>query len=345
MQAENLIYRQWGEYIGLRTFLSSHGISHMTSPPHTPEHNGIAERRHRHIVETGLALLSHASMPRSYWTYAFGVAVYLINRMPTPNLNFNNPFQNLYGYPPNFEKLRVYGCLCFPWLKPYNSHKLEARSTPCVFLGYSPSQSAYFCLDRSTNRVYTSWHVMFHENVFPFTISSPITVHDDTLGVDHGTSSSSPLVTLIPQINGHHSPTITPAPVALSQPPEQTSSAFENPSSSTIPPVADLQPQPSTNDVTSTPTQLEVTETVTEQPPPPPAQPVRTSNRIKKPVQNLNLHTKISPASETIPRTVAEALKSEKWRKAMLEEINSHIRNHTWDLTNSVAAANVVGCR
>lgn len=33
------------------------------------------------------------------------------------------------------------------------------------------------------------------------------------------------------------------------------------------------------------------------------------------------------------------------WRKAMLEEINSHIRNHTWDLTNSVAAANVVGCR
>lgn len=29
----------------------------------------------------------------------------------------------------------------------------------------------------------------------------------------------------------------------------------------------------------------------------------------------------------------------------MLEEINSHIRNHTRDLTNSVAAANVVGCR
>ena len=35
-----------GEYIGLARFLSLHGISHMTSPPHTPEHNGIAERRH-----------------------------------------------------------------------------------------------------------------------------------------------------------------------------------------------------------------------------------------------------------------------------------------------------------
>lgn len=76
-----------GEFVGLRSFLFSHGISHMTSPPHTPEHNGIAERHHRHIVETGLALMAHASMPKSYWTYAFSAAVYLINRMPTPILD------------------------------------------------------------------------------------------------------------------------------------------------------------------------------------------------------------------------------------------------------------------
>lgn len=94
-----------GEYIGLWNFLSSHGISHMTSPPHTPEHDGIAERRHRPIVETGLALLSHASMPKSYRTYAFAVAFYLINRMPTQNLYFKNTFQCLYNENPNYEKL------------------------------------------------------------------------------------------------------------------------------------------------------------------------------------------------------------------------------------------------
>ncbi|CAA7049102.1 unnamed protein product [Microthlaspi erraticum] len=47
-----------GEFIALREFLASKGISHLTSPPHTPEHNGLAERRHRHIVETGLTLLT-----------------------------------------------------------------------------------------------------------------------------------------------------------------------------------------------------------------------------------------------------------------------------------------------
>jgi hypothetical protein len=48
--------------------------------------NGYSERRHRHIVETGLALLTHASLPLSFWSQAFSTTVYLINRMPTKTL-------------------------------------------------------------------------------------------------------------------------------------------------------------------------------------------------------------------------------------------------------------------
>lgn len=47
-----------GEFIGLREFLVTHGISHLTSPPHTPEHNGLPEHKHRHIMQTGLTLLT-----------------------------------------------------------------------------------------------------------------------------------------------------------------------------------------------------------------------------------------------------------------------------------------------
>nr|CAN82540.1 hypothetical protein VITISV_015270 [Vitis vinifera] len=57
-----------GEYQALDNFLSTNGISHLTTPPHAPEHNGLFERRHRHIVETGLSLLTHASMPLTFWT-------------------------------------------------------------------------------------------------------------------------------------------------------------------------------------------------------------------------------------------------------------------------------------
>lgn len=126
-----------GEFISLRQYLQTHGISHLTSPPHTPEHNGISERKHRHIVETGLTLLSQASMPPSYWSYAFSAAVYLINRMPTPILNHTSPYAKLFQQTPNYHKLRVFGCACYPWLRLYANNKLEMRSTECTFLGYS----------------------------------------------------------------------------------------------------------------------------------------------------------------------------------------------------------------
>lgn len=126
-----------GEFIALRDFLSLSGITQLTSPPHTSEHNGLAERRHRHIVETGLALLHHANLPNTYWSYAFSTAVYLINRLPTPVLNLSSPYASLFGTAPNYTKLKIFGCLCFPWLCPYRSNKLETRSSPCIFLGYS----------------------------------------------------------------------------------------------------------------------------------------------------------------------------------------------------------------
>ena len=79
-----------GEFLALKEFFLLHGISHRTSPPHTPEHNGISERKHRHIVETGLSLLTHASLPSTFWSFAFSTAIYLINRMPSSSLNYSS---------------------------------------------------------------------------------------------------------------------------------------------------------------------------------------------------------------------------------------------------------------
>ncbi|CAA7033437.1 unnamed protein product [Microthlaspi erraticum] len=167
----NLYSDNGGEFIALRSFLTSHGASHLTSLPHTPEHNGVAERKHRHIVETGLTLLHQASIPTTYWTYAFSTAVYLINRLPTPVIAHQSPYEKLFQQSPNYTKLRVFGSLCFPWLRPYTTNKLESRSSPCTFLGYSLSQSAYLCLDASTGRIYTSRHVQFVESEFPLSLT------------------------------------------------------------------------------------------------------------------------------------------------------------------------------
>lgn len=156
------------EYIALTDFLSTNGISHLTTPPNTPEHNDFSERWHLHIVKTGLALLSHVSLPHNYWPYTFASAFYLINRMPTPTLNLSSPYEMIFSTSPNYSKLKIFGCLCYPWLRSYTTNKLQSRSKPCVFLSYSLTQRAYYFLDTSTSKIYTSRHVYFVEIIFPF---------------------------------------------------------------------------------------------------------------------------------------------------------------------------------
>lgn len=114
--------------------------------------------------------------------------------MPTPVLDLQSPFQRLFGMPPNYERLKVFGCLCFPWLRPYTRHKLEDRSKHCVFIGYSMTQSTYFCLDVATGRIYTSKHVQFDENNFPFQ-TSPLPQRQP---LDTVYAHSTPLATVLP---------------------------------------------------------------------------------------------------------------------------------------------------
>lgn len=47
-----------GEYRGLTKFFQDTGILHRVSYADTPEQNGVAKRKHRHIVEISLTLLA-----------------------------------------------------------------------------------------------------------------------------------------------------------------------------------------------------------------------------------------------------------------------------------------------
>ena len=158
-----------GEYskTQFQNYLTTNGILPHISCPHTPQQNGISERKHRHIVETGLALLAQSHLHTKYWVDAFNTAVYLINRLPTPILHNVSPFFKLLQIQPNYSLLKVFGCSCFPLLRPYNAHKLLFRSKKCIFLGYSANHRGYRCLDPSNSRIYISRNVVFNETSFP----------------------------------------------------------------------------------------------------------------------------------------------------------------------------------
>ena len=114
-----------------------------------------------------MTLLAQARLSLKFWWDSFVSSVYLINRLSTPVLNQCSPYQKLYSQKPNYSFLRVFGCTCYPYLRPYNYHKSEFGSSKYVFLGYSPSHKRYRCL-MSKRRLYIARSVVFDESDFPY---------------------------------------------------------------------------------------------------------------------------------------------------------------------------------
>ena len=73
------------------SFMSSHGILHQSSCTYTPQHNRVAKRKNRHLVETTHTLLLHHKVPQRFLGNVILIACYLINRMSSSVLHDQIP--------------------------------------------------------------------------------------------------------------------------------------------------------------------------------------------------------------------------------------------------------------
>lgn len=370
-----------GEFRPFTQFLTTLGITHRLTCPHTHHQNGSVERKHRHIVETGLTLLANAKLPLHYWDHAFLTATYLINRLPSPILNNKSPFFLLQLQIPDYKFLKSFGCSCFPFTRPYNNHKLELRSKECVFLGYSPSHKGYKCLD-PTGRMFISKDVIFNEYKFPYSelftsgqSSSPPTTSSDHTPLPSflfplnnkqcpTTQSSSAPTTPLHTTSSHSSFPETPTDISQSNQSHHHHSIQDTHASShsnhhNIPPGPIFNPTPiSTHSPSPSPSSHSnntyhsiSAESVPSQPSTQ-AEPHRIhpnnthsmATRAKHGIVRKRKHPTLL-LTHIEPTGYRQAMKQPQWLQAMQLEHEALVKNNTWTLVPLPADRQAVGCK
>nr|GEZ72554.1 zinc finger, CCHC-type [Tanacetum cinerariifolium] len=99
-----------GEYISkdFKDYLKACGIVQQLTPPYTPQHNGVSERRNRTLLNMVRSMMSLTTLPLSFWDYALETAARILNMDPTKKVD-KTPYELWHGKVPNLSYLKECG--------------------------------------------------------------------------------------------------------------------------------------------------------------------------------------------------------------------------------------------
>ncbi|KAG8501711.1 hypothetical protein CXB51_004699 [Gossypium anomalum] len=256
----------------------------------------------------------------------------ILQRLPSIPLGFVSPYKKFFQTKPSYSFLRTFVYLFFPYLRPYNNNKLQFRSTPCTFLGYSSVHKGYRCL-ASNSRIYTSRHVTFHETDFPFK-----TVNTKLASPVSQPHTSSKLNVFISTQNHHQ-----PSNVLLPTRPSSVSHPLPVTSLSTSP-IPDNSPTFSNSLMSqSSPLNSSV--------------PLPSSSNIPRNIHAMITHSKAgifkpkaylsttSCSPPDTPTNIHAAMAHQCWKDVVQAELQALVRNNTWTFCPLPDHRRTVGCK
>nr|GEW65088.1 retrovirus-related Pol polyprotein from transposon TNT 1-94 [Tanacetum cinerariifolium] len=147
----------------LREYYEEVGISYETSVAHSPQQNGVIERRNRTLIEAARTMLIYAQALLFLWAEAVATACYTQNRSIIRIRHEKTPYELLHNKLHDFSFLHVFGDLCYPTNDSENLGKLQPKADIGIFIGYAPTKKAFRIYNRRTRRIFETIHVDFDE--------------------------------------------------------------------------------------------------------------------------------------------------------------------------------------
>lgn len=168
MKIKTLRTDNGGEYVSNEfiKYCQKEGIIHQYTVPHTPQQNGVAERKNRSLMETARSMLQTAGLAHFYGEEAVATACYLQNRLFTTTLSNSTPYSLWHGNTPDLTHLHIFGSPAYA-ITPLEQHrsKLDPRASRLVFVGYGDrfGVKAYRLFNPNKRNFQFNRSVIFHE--------------------------------------------------------------------------------------------------------------------------------------------------------------------------------------
>ncbi|CAH2083649.1 unnamed protein product [Euphydryas editha] len=328
------------------TFLSNSGIVHQTSTPYTPQHNGLAERMNRTLVEKARCMLFHANLQKKLWAEAVGTAAYILNRSPNKALNGKTPFELWNGHKPDLSHLRIFGSEAMVFVPKEKRQKWDKKSKRMILVGYCDNTKGYRLLDEKTYKVIKSRDVTFFESYKNLNLTAindvPVSsTNYQNLQLKSQSAGSQSTST------SHSSSVPVPIEVPLSEvenlrPSDRETTGEYVTNDDCDQDSSECETDKGNLDETYVPPRYvnsQYQQNIT----------LRPRNRTKRNntvTDENSMYCLLSSFSD--PQTVEEALSSpyvKEWRQAMDEEYNSLMKNNTWSLKNLPLNKKVLPCK
>ena len=304
-----------GEYTShaFATYCTEQSIKHEFTVPDTPQQNGVAERYFRTAMEMTRSLLLDSGLPHKFWVRAMDTACFVRNRCVSSSLEGNKtPYELLYGRPPTYSKMRIFGCSAFSMSRDPSRRKLDPKADKGIFVGYDSCSPAYLIYFPGNDSVQRARNVIFDETEMGKL--GEITPTTETAGDRQFEALGLPL-------EGEERP-IKPAQIHP------------------VEPQALLEPDALPQELDALPQEPEVP---AERPPQIHERP-RRETRVPRRFDAYVMYNDDQPeeepfcgfvAADGAPATIQEALRgpdADHWTKAAESEYDALCRNDTWDL-------------
>ncbi|KAJ9563127.1 hypothetical protein OSB04_008287 [Centaurea solstitialis] len=351
----------------INSFCDEKGIEKQYSAPRTPQHNGVAERRNRTLIEAARSLLADSKLPITFWAEAVNTACYVQNRTLVVKSQGKTPYEIFKKKKPFIGFFKPFGCPCTILNTKSHLGKFDSKSEEGFLVGYATQCKGYRVFNSVTRIIEESENVKCNEHTPNAQGTGPNWLFDiDSFTNSFKTSeqdctgpSTQQVSEVQPQFVMFSIPTIDPAEFCTSddqeegditrQAGDQTVETLSQPQS---PQSNESTPEQADTNLSDSLQEEAAYQTRTQKNHPSTLvigdmeSPMLTRHKSKQAeVSNPHLSLISCFLSQEEPKKVYDAMKDPSWIEAMQDELLQFVLQHVWDLVDLPCGHRAIGTR